>query len=146
MHPQIHVNFLAVIAAMIASMVIGFLWYGPIFGKSWMQEMKWPADHKPDPSVMRRAFILMIIGTFLTAYVMAHEVQIWRPSVWGVGSDASNATYGFFAGFFVWLGFYVPVLLGQVGWENKSWKLFWINASHAFVTLQVVAMILANWR
>jgi hypothetical protein len=40
----------------------------------------------------------------------------------------------------------VPLLLGGVAWEKKSWKLFWINASYYFVMLQVVAMILAYWR
>jgi len=146
MHPDIHVNYLAVGAAMVASMVIGFLWYGPIFGKAWMKEMNWPPDHKPGPGVMRRAMILMVISTFLTAYVLAHEVLIWRPSVWNVGADSPDYIYGFFAAFFVWLGFFVPGLLNQVGWEGKSWKLFGINAAHHFVNLQVVGMILAYCR
>ena len=31
-----NVNWLAIIIAAVANMVIGFLWYGPVFGKSWM--------------------------------------------------------------------------------------------------------------
>ncbi len=146
MHPEIHINYMAVAAAMAASMALGFLWFGPLFGKAWMADIKIPPDQKPDPAVMRRATSLMVIGSFLTAYVLAHDVQIWRPSVWHIGEDMANWMYGFEAGFFVWLGFYVPVQLGQVGWENKSWKLFAIHISYYFVMLQLVGTILAHWR
>ena len=40
MMQQVAVNYLAVLAAAIASMVIGFLWYGPLFGKQYMALMK----------------------------------------------------------------------------------------------------------
>ena len=29
-------NWIAIIVATAAAMVIGFLWYGPVFGKAWM--------------------------------------------------------------------------------------------------------------
>jgi hypothetical protein len=127
-------------------MVIGYLWYGPVLGKTWAAEMGLPADFKPDSKVMTRAVILQLVGAFLTAYVLAHSVQVWRPSVWMVGGDGSDAMYGFMAGFFTWIGFYVPQLLASIAWENKSWKLFFINAGYYFIGLQVVGMILAYWR
>ena len=146
MQPDIHLNYWAILVAVAATMVLGFLWYGPIFGKAWMKEMGIPADQKPDPKVMRRGVILMVIGSFLTAFVLAHTGEVWRPSVWKAGADGSAAFYGFFNGFWIWIGFYVPLLLGAVAWENKSWKLFGINAAYYFVMLQLVAMILAFWR
>lgn len=146
MQPDIHLNYWAILVAMIASVALGFLWYGPIFGKAWMKEMGISPDRKPDPKLMRRGLILMVIGSFLTAYVLAHGVEVWRPSVWKAGADAPAAVYGFFGGFFTWIGFYVPLLLSGVAWENKSWKLYSINAAYYFVMLQAVGMILAFWR
>jgi len=35
-HPE-QINWLAVLAATVAHQVIGFLWYGPLFGKMWMR-------------------------------------------------------------------------------------------------------------
>ncbi|HLD39833.1 MAG TPA: DUF1761 family protein, partial [Candidatus Nanoarchaeia archaeon] len=32
-------NYLAVLVAAIAAYVVGFLWYGPVFGKKWMALM-----------------------------------------------------------------------------------------------------------
>ena len=146
MHPDIHINYIAILAAVVVNYIIGFLWYGPLFGKTWMAEMKIPADSKPAPGAMLRGSILMVIGSFLTAYVLAHDTQVWRASVWHAGEDMANWQYGFYAGFFVWLGFYVPMSLGGVAWENKSWKLFSLNVAYQFVSLQAVGAILANLR
>lgn len=32
----VDINYLAVIAAGVASMVVGSLWYGPLFGRKWV--------------------------------------------------------------------------------------------------------------
>jgi len=32
-----HINWLAVVAAAASTFVIGGLWYGPVFGKTWMR-------------------------------------------------------------------------------------------------------------
>jgi hypothetical protein len=40
----------------------------------------------------------------------------------------------------------VPLLLGAIAWEGKSWTLFGINAAYHFLNLQIIAMILAYWR
>jgi hypothetical protein len=36
---NVAVNFWAVLASAVASMVIGSIWYGPLFGKMFMQAM-----------------------------------------------------------------------------------------------------------
>ena len=146
MHPQIAINFFAIFAAVAASFVFGALWFGPLFGKKWAALMNMPADFKPAPGFMLRALGLTVFGTFLTTYVLAHSVAVWHPSVWGVGADSAAYLYGFMAGFFTWIGFYVPLLLGQVMWEGKSWTLFAINAGHHFLNLQIIALILALWQ
>ncbi len=144
--PHLILNWQAILLAMVAAFFFGFLWYGPLFGKSWAKIMGIKMDQKPKKEVMMRAFALQILGLFLTTYVLAHTTQVWRPSVWGVGQDAANACYGFFGGFFTWLGFYVPMQFGKISWENRPWKLFFINASYDFLSLQLIAQILAFWR
>ena len=52
MHPQFHLNWLAVLVAVVASFFFGWLWYGPLFGKKWASLMKFPTDMKPDPKVI----------------------------------------------------------------------------------------------
>ena len=145
MHPNIHVNFAAVLAAVVVTVAIGSAWYGPLFGKAWIK-LAGVSAKKPNQSQMMRSMVIMIVGAFLTAYVLSHTVQVWRPSTWNSAwTDESPCIYGFFSGFFTWLGFYVPLLMGPVAWENKPWKLFWLNAGYYFVSLQAISMILAYW-
>ena len=145
--PHLILNWPAIITAVVAAFVFGFLWYGPLFGKPWAKAMGLKMDKKPDANFMSKALGLQVIGLFLTTYVLAHSGQVWRPSVWGVGNDgASNACYGFMAGVFTWIGFYVPMQFGKVSWEGRPWKLFFINTAHDFLNLQIISQILANWR
>src|SRR2546426_4185491 len=132
MQPDIHLNYWAILVAVAATMVLGFLWYGPIFGKAWMKEMGIPAGGKPDPKVMRRGLILMLIGSFLTAIVLAHTGEVWRPPLWEAGADASAADYGFFTGFWAWVGFYVPLLPRAVASGNKARERFGLPAPLPF--------------
>src|SRR5258707_9410972 len=112
MQPDIHVNYWAILVAVAATMALGFLWYGPILGKAWMKEMGIPAGSKPDPKVVRRGLILMLIGSFLTAFVLAHTGEVWRPSGGEAGALGSAADYGVSTGFLACVGFFVPPLLG----------------------------------
>ena len=146
MQPEIHVNVLAVIASVIASFALGSLWYGPLFGKIWANAMVFGDTMKPTGAEIAKGSLLNLLGTVLMAYVLAHDVLVWRPSTWRAGADQAAHIYGFFAGFFVWLGFVVPVLMNGVAFERKSWKVFGIGAGFQFLSLQAMGMILSFWR
>ena len=141
--PPIPLNGLAIAAAALSAIAIGFLCYGPLFGDAWMKEMGVAPDFKPDPALLKRSMLLMIAGAILTAVALACGIQIDRPSTWKAGADAASAIYGLCAALFAWAGFYVPMLLGGVAWENRSWKWFGINAGYHFVALLAMGMILA---
>ena len=146
MHPHIVLNWFAIVVSVVVSFVVGGLWYGPLFGKAWRKEMGVPPDAKPVGG-MGKSLGINFAGTFLTAFVLAHEVSVWRASAWNApGPDSAPYVYGFFSGFFTWLGFAVPVLLNGISFEGKSWKLFTINAAFLFVSFQIIGMILSYWR
>ena len=146
MQPNIDLNWLAIIASIVASFAIGSLWYGPLFGKMWARAISFSGDVAPSGSEIAKGSVLNLIGIFLMAFVLAHTVAVWRPSSWNTGVDAAPAIYGFYAGFFVWIGFIVPILLNGVAFERKSWKVFGIGAAYQFISLQVMGMILSLWR
>ncbi len=139
-------NGLAVIAAAVAHIIIGFLWYGPMFGNAWMKEMGMAPDFKPAPTLLKRSMLLMIVGATMTCVVLACAVELSRPATPAAGDDTPDAVYGLVVALGAWIGFYVPVLLGGVAWENRSWKLFGINAGYHLVALLAAGMILALWR
>jgi hypothetical protein len=143
MDPTFELSWLAIGLCVVAFVVIGFLWYGPLFGKAWAREMKME-DVEPTSAEMGKAMALHVLGAFLVVFVLTHNQQVWHPSVWGLPEPegASPMAYAGMSAFFTWLGFFVPVQLGRVAWERASLKLFAINATYWFVMLFLSALIL----
>jgi hypothetical protein len=102
--------------------------------------MKMDMTQKPDPSVMLKGMAFMVIGNFFLAWVLAHNIAAWQyvPEMTQMGKVSNILS----TAFFTWLGFYVPYHLGAIVWENRSWKLFFINVGYALVSLLLVSAIL----
>jgi len=134
------INYLAILVAVVANFILGFLWYTPLFGKAWAAEMGFDMSIKPSGSEMAKGMIFMVVGNFFLAYVFAHNMAAWS-FVPGMDQMPKFASMMQAAGF-TWLGFYLPVDIGIVTWEKKSWKLFWINTGYHLVMLIVAAAVL----
>jgi len=139
---ELHINIVAVMVAVVANFVFGFLWYTPLFGKAWAKELgiDLSTGQKPTAAQMGKGLTLMIIGNFVMAYVFASNMGAWSyvPGTQGVSQAATILN----ASFFTWLGFYLPVDLNRVAWEKASLKLFAINTGYHFLSLVVAAVIL----
>ncbi len=127
--------FWDVIVATVASIVLGLLWFGPIFGKQWMKFMK------ISPKQMKAAkkkgmpastWVLMIIGTLVTAVVLSVLV----PATVGAAIKISAM---------LWLGFIAPVQLGMVLWEGKPWGLYLLTTCYYLVNLVIMGLIFAGF-
>ena len=133
---------MAVLVAAIASMVVGFVWYGVLFKKSWMSLMGITTDSMSGMKMSaKKAYIIQFVASLIMACVLAQFIGL------GLLDDTATSalTVGMSVGFKAWLGFIVPTSLGIVLWENKPWKLWFINASHYLVTLVAMGIILALW-
>ncbi len=135
---EISINYVAVIVAVVANFIFGFLWYTPLFGKVWAKEMGMDPNASPDKGAMMKGMVIMVVGNLLLAYVLAHNIAAWGI----VMPDAEKMNLILSTAFFTWLGFFVPQDLGAVAWEQKSWKLFFINTSYHLLSLILVAAIL----
>ena len=141
--PNIEINYVAILIAVVANFILGFLWYTPLFGKAWGKEMGFDMTKKPPQGALVKGMVIMIIGNFLMAYVLAHNIAVWNPVTWGQpAAEVSPMAMAFSAAFFTWLGFFLPLDLNTIAWEMKSWKLFFINTSYHLLALIVVSLIL----
>jgi hypothetical protein len=146
MEPTIQVNAWAILACVVVAMPVGFVWFGPLFGKPWARHMGLPDMPQPAGGAMAKSMALYALGSLLIAFVLVHSLEIWRASTWGLAPDLPSYTYAWNSAFFTWLGFFLPIQIGRVAWEQKGWGLVAINAGFDFVRLMLFAFILAYWR
>lgn len=137
---EMHINMIAVLVAVVANFVLGFIWYTPLFGKAWAKEMGFDTSVKPASGELAKGLIIMVIGNFFLAYVFAHNIMAW--SYVPGAQEMSPMSNILMSTVFTWLGFYLPMDLGVIAWEKKSWKLFGINTSYHFMMLLVASSIL----
>lgn len=141
-------NWLAILLAIVSNVILGFLWYAAKSptGRIWMREMKLPVDHKPTNKQMAISMTLMLIGTFLLMFVLQHVFLAFRDAyrLDGERLGGLEMVDGLSGAFFTWLGFFMPVTLGTVAWESKSWSLFLVNTSYHLVSLLIAGAIFAS--
>ena len=132
------VSIIAIIGSGIASMIIGYVWYGPLFGKMWAQLQGWSvADMKAKQSQgMAKSYSIMFVGSLVLAAVLGMFAKT-------VG--AITLGDGIMVGFFAWLGFAAPLLLTSVLWEGKSYRLYALNAGYNLVQFIVLGAIVTLW-
>ncbi len=137
---ELNINLTAILVAVVANFIFGFLWYTPLFGKAWAREMGFETSVKPTGGQMAKGMFFMVIGNFLMAYVFAHNNAAWSyvPGMDQMSEVASIMN----AAVFTWLGFYLPVDLSAVAWEKRSWKLFGIDTGYHLGMVLIAAIIL----
>ena len=134
--PQVHINFLAVLAAAVANMIIGSIWYSPgVFGRTWMSLIgKRMEDMKGGAG---RAYAAAFVVALILAYVLAHFVGY---------TQAYSVGQGIQLGFWVWLGFVATTSTGDYIFAGRPRQLYFINNGYQLVTLLVNGALLAAWR
>ncbi len=145
MQPEISVNYLAVAVCVLVAMPVGFLWFGPLFGKAWAKHMGMEDMEQPDGAAMSTSMVIYALGSLLIAVVLANTMGAFRPSSWNVGQDQAGWVYGLNGAFWTWLGFFLPLQMGRVAWEQKGWGLVAINSSFDLTRLLLFGMILGYW-
>lgn len=106
--------------------LLGALWYGVIFKKSWLKFVGFTEGESPK----YRGFgmVASLIACMLLSFVLAHVVG-WA------GSD--TFTGGSKIAIIAWLGFMAPPLFTQHIFENRRANLFAINASYWLLAMAI---------
>lgn len=124
-------NWLAIIIAAVANMVIGFLWYGTwAFGKSWMQLSGRGMGEGQQAGPL---YALTAVAAVVQAITMA----------WFVGQTGANSgTAGAIVGLYVGLGFVAAAMFAEVLFAGRHPRIFAITAGYSVVALVVQGSII----
>jgi hypothetical protein len=128
------VNVWAVLAAGVASMVLGGLWYSPaLFGNAWMRATGMTEERARSASmtkVMGTAFLLALIGSAVFAMFLGP-----RPAPGFAAAAGLSAGLCWVAG-----SFGINYLF-----EQRPWRLFAINGGFHTVQYTLIGLILGLW-
>jgi hypothetical protein len=129
-------TYVAIIVAAIVQMILGFLWYGPLFGKTWMSLMG-STTQSMNREGMGKTYAWTFIGSLVTAGVLRRVATMVGATTIGAGASLGG---------WVWLGFVATVTLASVIYEKRSVNLYVLNNGYQLISLVVMGAILAAWR
>lgn len=129
------IHFIPVLVATVASFAIGFLWYGPLFGKTWQRHVGLSDAEIKNANmgvIFGSAFILTLVMAILIDSLVPAENTDWLEGlslglVLGVGLVAAS--------------FGVNYLFSR-----RSLPLFFIDAGYHVVILGMIGAVIAAWR
>lgn len=127
------VNWLAVIVGTVLSMVLGFLWYGPLFGKLWLKLIgKTEEEIEADPTV----YIKTAVAAFITMLVLNMVV---------VAFGATTFVAGLLAGGFIFFGLGATTTFVYTSFEGPSEKVWLLYAEYQLLVFLIMGGIFAIW-
>lgn len=142
------INWWPMVAGAFVPLIIGAIYYGPLFGRTWMQSLGLTEEK------LKEANPVLIYGvalffSFLLSMFINFNIELTHKEV----GDACELVYGSFHtfkhgalhGFFVGLFAAMPVLVTNSLFQRNSWKNITINAGYWLLTFTLMGGLLDAW-
>lgn len=138
----LQINYWAVLLGAVLSMVIGSIWYGPLFGKKWAEILGVNTKDKNQMKEMQESamplYFVQFILTLFQVLVLSHLV-----------ADTERVG-GIERSLWICAAFVMPTLAGSVMWTNEStekkWSRFLIQLFYYFILFFVFGAVLQFWK
>lgn len=136
------INYWAILVGGVFAMVLGSVWYGPLFGKKWMEIVGATAlDEAQRREMQKKAMPLYGVQFVLTLFqvlVLAHLIN-----------DTTTVT-GFERSLWIWGAFIMPTIAAGAMWNNDSAKISWarflIQSGYQLILFIVFGLLIQYWR
>ena len=129
-------NWLAVVVSAVAFYALGAVWYSFLFGKAWAAELGIDLENPPEVNMVKT-----MGGTLVLELVAAVVVGLLMAQMGGEG-----VMIGIHTGLLLGLGI-ASVMMGvNYLHEQRSLKLWLINAAHITIGFALVGAIQGAWQ
>ncbi len=141
------VNWLAVLVAGIVPMIVGFLWYGPLFSKRWLALMETTEEEIRKNFNPLKTHGASFVLALVTAYILAQFFAgMGGPeSASSMTGSGGNALAGVHLALMALVAFVLPVSYQSWAYEGRKAGLFWLNLGYNGVSLLGQAVVIAVW-
>jgi hypothetical protein len=136
------VNYWAILVCGVLSMVVGAIWYGPLFGRKWCEIVGVDPNNIEGIKKMQKEstklYVVQFILTLFQVWVLAYYIEGWKEA-----SGLQNALW-------IWVAFVMPIIAGTAMWNNDSKKIAWtrflIQSGYQLVIFIIFGLILGFWK
>lgn len=137
----ITINYFAVVVGAVCALLVGAMWYGPLFGKKWLEVIgATPADLEARKKMQEGVWKLYLIQFILTLFQILVLAHLVADTVRVGGIERS---------LWIWAGFVIPTLAGTAMWNNDSarvaWTRFLIQGGYQLVIFIIFGILLQYW-
>ncbi|MGD0782227.1 MAG: DUF1761 domain-containing protein [Candidatus Aminicenantales bacterium] len=129
----------AILASAAASMVLGFVWYGPLFGKAWGRYSGWTAEKIK--TVSGKSMGLAYGLAFAAAVVSSLALTVLSRSL-----GATTAMGGLMIGLLAGVGLVAMAMATNFLFERRPLGFWLIVAGYEVVFMAVAGVIVTIWR
>ena len=143
---EMSINWLALVCAAILPLIIGFIWYGPLFGKAWMNETGM-TEAKAKQMNPAKTYGLAVIFSFLVVFFIVPQVFLggMPPDELHGAEQFITFKHGALHGAIIGLFIVLPVFAINALFEQKSAKYIIINAGYWVLTMSLMAGLINAW-
>lgn len=136
------VNWFAVLACVVVSMVSGSLWYSPrTFFPTWLKGIGKTEGEALGGQNMGVVWGLTVLSSFVQAVAMSFLV-----TAMGNLTGGSTLAFGALTGFMIWLGFIAPTYLVNKLFAGHGFSVWAIEAGNHLVNFVIFGAIMGAWR
>ena len=127
------------LAAAVAFMLVGSMWYGPLFGKTWMTLSGHTMEKiaATPKNVMTRMYVGSLLAALGASYVLSLLIDATLMTTVSGGITLGIATA---------LGFSCTAFASNYLFNQKPLKLYVIDCGYQVVCLTIAGAILGGWR
>lgn len=130
-------NWLAVVTAVVMTQILGFLWYGPLFGKPWLAGLGKTQEDMQDRSGLGKALTIGLICSIVMVVALAIILSL---------SETPDLVSGIKIGVLASIGFVATTLWSGATYEGRNMTVTWISIAYQVVAITAAGAILGAWR
>ena len=131
-----NVNWLAVLVGAVIYMFVGGLWYGPIAGKAWMDEMGLTEEEIKEAGSPTEA----MIKSFVSALVMSTGMAL---ILYNPGNE--NWMEGVMVGIALAIFIVGGATFPNYAFENRTMRHFLIHMGNVTVAMALIGAMMGAW-
>ena len=136
------INYWAVLTGAVFSMILGAIWYGPLFGKKWSEIIGVDPNDEAAMKKMRKSagplYGVQFLLTLFQVLVLAHLIA------------DTELVGGLERALWIWAAFIIPTLAGAVMWTNENrsvkWSRILIQGGYQLILFTFFGLLLQFWK